>query len=720
VHIEQTVAAAFGLTDYSGERPRDALTAHLRDRHCLLVMDNCEHLAGDVGSLIYDLLRVAPDLHVLATSREMLGNVGEHVVHVPPLVVPEAFDPSRNPSGEALELLRLRAAAVGAPIATGDVGAAAELCRRLEGLPLAIELAAGRLPALSVSSVLDRLDNRFQLLTGGSPYGQATHQSFQQVLDWSYQLCSEPESRLWERVSVFTGGFELRAVEEVCSGDGVEQGEVLDLISGLVRRSLLIVDRRSPYLRSRYRILETLRQYGLRILSERGDERTFRERHRDYYRRMAASAALDWYSSRELEWLEWTRTDLTNLRSAMSYSHDNGSAVIITEMAINIFKLRGWLFIGWPGEGRTWLQRALELEMNPSNPLRVMATVLTGVINLFLGDTQTANAMLAEVRAAVGGQEEFSPVLGMLEGLHALFVEADPISPSMLKRVIDSFQEHGVPAADVAMLEQLWAIGSSFCSSGDVALAASQRHLENALSRGAEWEISWAKFGVGLAHIRRGDTPRALSFIRESIRLQQDMNDQWGIAWGTHSVAWALAGDLTESRNADPRKAADVAEQIARVLGGAQRLRERLGVRLEGMMPFHNATIAAEEAAQRVLGQSSYAQAFEQGSCRHLGDSHGFQQIYATALGEHLARDGKPEKRLEVPIGDSLTPREREVSELVSQGLSNLQIARKMMISDRTVQTHVGNILNKRGLRNRQEIAVWFTRAKSDTQHPAQ
>jgi DNA-binding CsgD family transcriptional regulator len=191
------------------------------------------------------------------------------------------------------------------------------------------------------------------------------------------------------------------------------------------------------------------------------------------------------------------------------------------------------------------------------------------------------------------------------------------------------------------------------------------------------------------------------------------MKDQWGIAWGTHSVAWALAGDLARPGGADRRKV-DVAEQIARVLGGAQRLREQLGVSIEGIAPFHHATVAAEKASQRVLGQSRYAHIFEEGSCRHLDGLHGLRQIYATALGDHLELEGKTQKRAEVAGSESLTPREREIARLVSQGLSNSEIGRRLVISDRTVQTHVGNILSKQGLRNRQEIAVWFIRAESD------
>jgi predicted ATPase/DNA-binding CsgD family transcriptional regulator len=717
VLVEQSVAAAFGLTDYSGERPRDAIVAHLRDRHCLLVMDNCEHLVGEVGSLIYKLLRSCPGLHVLATSRESLGIVGEHVVQVPPLIVPGVDDLLEGPGSEALELLQMRAGAVGAPLALDDLSAAAELCRRLEGLPLAIELAAGRLSALSVGSVLERLDNRFQLLTGGSPHEQATHQSFQQVLDWSYQLCSEPERLLWERVSVFIGGFDLRAVEVVCSGDGIERHEVLDLISGLVRRSLLAVDRRSHRNQSRYRILETLRQYGLQALVDRGDDAAFRQRHLDYYRRMTATAALDWYSPRELDWLSWAQVDLPNLRSAINHSFAKSDLVAFAEIAINLMKLRTWFFVGWLGEGRAWLERTLELSLEPSDPLRTTAVVLAGVLSLCQGDAQAGSAFLTEAHTLTADQPDFSPACGFLDGLHALYVESDPRSIEILKRVIDTLRRSGAPETDVVMIELNWAIAVGFCGDGEAALAASHEHLDHAMAAGAEREISWAHWSVGLAHIRRGDYEQALTRSREAVQRQRDIGDRWGIVWSTHSVAWALGTQLnSDSQMTGPDKI-KLAEQIARVLGGTGRLREQFGVRLEGLAPFNTATVVAESAARRIINEEAYVRAFTQGSFHQYDDSQAFQHIFATTLGRSVPEPEDDVRRTQSePNSDRLTARENEVAELVAQGLKNREIARRLVVSDRTVQTHVGNILSKQGLRNRQEIAVWFIRANPDAE----
>jgi DNA-binding CsgD family transcriptional regulator len=643
------------------------------------------------------------------------------VLHVPPLVVPEVDDLSGDPGGEALELLRLRAAAAGAPLDAGDLRLAAELCRRLEGLPLAIELAAGRLPTLSVGSVLERLDNRFLLLTGGSPHARATHQSFQQVLDWSYQLCSEPERLLWERVSVFIGGFDLRAVEEVCSGDGIARDDVLDLISGLVRRSLLVVDRRSHRTRSRYRILETLRQYGLQALADRGEDATFQQRHLDYYRRTAATAALDWYSPRELDWLDWAQADLPNLRSAMNRSLAQGDPIACAEIAINLIKLRIWFFIGWPSEGRVWLERTLEPSLDPADPLRTVVVVLAGIMSLCQGDAHAGGAFLAETHTLTADQREFSPAHGFIDGLYALYVESNPRSIGILEKVVDTLRRDGTPETDVVMIEQLWATAVSFCGDGTAALAASQKHFDNAVSRGAEWQISWAHWGVSLAHIRRGDFESALTFTREAIRRQQNIGDRWGIVWSTHSVAWALGTQLNSDSQMAERRSVEVAEQIARVLGGARRLREQSGVRLKGIAPFNTATVAAESAARKVLDEEAYTRAFTQGSFRQLDDSQAAQHIFATALGQDLPEpeDDVPRTQRD-PYSERLTARELEVAELVTQGLSNPEIARRLVVSDRTVQTHVGNILAKQGLRNRQEIAVWFIRTNLDARHPSE
>lgn len=712
--VEQTIAEALGLIDFSSVRPRDALAEHLRDRHCLLVVDNCEHLVEEVGGLLSDILRGANNLHVLATSREVLGCVGEYVVHVPPLTIRDVDDSPSTPPGEALELLQQRAIAAGSPIVDAELPLALELCRQLDGIPLAIELAAGRLDTLSIQEVLDRLDDRFRLLTRGARHGPATHRTLRRVMDWSYHLCNDKEKLLWERISIFAGGFDLKSAEDVCAGPGIGQSDVLDILSGLVRQSVLLVEPRPQG--TRYRLLETLRQYGLQSLANRGNEPVYRRRHRDHFRRMAAEAADDWFSQREIEWLEWARADLPNLRAAMDFSLTDIDTDASLEMAVNLTRLRIWFFNGWPGEGRAWLQRGLKQDVEQIGPLRLTATAFAGWISLCQGDSQAAGAFLEQCQQAIGNHCEAPPAVGFLEGAYALIVDSDVRAIVMLEHVLQALESARAPDADRAMIELFWSIAAGFLGDRETALAASQQHLENALEHRAEWQISWAQWVSGLAQIRHADGRRALAMIRESLRRQRDMNDRWGTVWGTHEVAWGLAALLSGRERLDEGDIARNAEQIARVLGGAQRLRADAGVQLVGLGPYNTATMKAESVALRVLGEDAYLRAFEEGSFSHLNSEQTYQHILAAALGEEVeSRRGVVKPTTHDPRNERLTIRESEIASLVAEGLSNPEIARKLVISDRTVQSHVGNILNKLDLRNRQEIAVWFTRTYPET-----
>jgi DNA-binding CsgD family transcriptional regulator len=450
----------------------------------------------------------------------------------------------------------------------------------------------------------------------------------------------------------------------------------------------------------------------LQALIDRGHDAIFQQRHLDYYRRMTATAAVDWYSPRELEWLGWAHADLPNLRSAMNHGIAVGDPVACVQIAISLMKLRTWFFVGWLGEGRAWLERTLELGLEPSDPLRTTAVVLAGVLSLCQGDVEAGSAFLAEAHQLTADQSDFSPVRGFIDGVYSLYVESDHRSIAILKQAIDSLRAGGAPETDVVMIELNWAMAVGFCGDGEAALAASQEHLDHAMAAGALRAISWAHWSVGLAHIRRGDYVQALTRTREAVHQQRDISDRWGIVWSTHSVAWALGTQLNSDSQMNRRKRIELAEQVARVLGGARRLREQFGVRLEGLAPFNAATIAAEAAARGVLDEENYVRAFTQGSFRQLEDSQAFQYIFATTLGQ---RPTEPAGGVRVTqresYSDRLSARELEVAELVTQGLSNPEIARKLVISDRTVQTHVGNILSKQGLRNRQEIAVWFIRA---------
>lgn len=466
--LDRAVSEALGLRDQSARPAAEAVAGHLRDRSLLLVLDNCEHLVEPVAALVLRLVRAAPGLRVLATSRQRLGVPGEHVMTVPSLTVPEAEDevregegtqgdgterdgtkgdgagkaaygygtdrpgaheepaygygtdrpgapvrhgtdgqgtgavppgavtgtvgpgdvigarspaaPGSAPDGaaddpllrfEAVKLLVDRAAG-SAPafrLTARNRRAVAQLCRRLDGIPLAIELAAVRLGAMTAEEVLERLDDRFRLLS--MPQARTAdryRRTLRGVVDWSHELCTAQERLLWHRLSVFSGGFDLEAAEQVCAGEGVAREDVLDLLAGLVDKSIVVVDSSGD--RARYRLLETVRQYGRQRLENEGAAARLRTAHSEFYRLTAVRAGHEWCGPAEVDWLHRLRTELPNIRAALAHcaaEQDRAGAGL--EIAVNLARTRCWFFSSTLGEGRHWLERLLPPE--PEGPRRL-------------------------------------------------------------------------------------------------------------------------------------------------------------------------------------------------------------------------------------------------------------------------------------------------------------------------------------------------------------
>ncbi len=272
--VAGTVAGALGLSDQCPQHPTDALAEYFKDKRALLVLDNCEHLLDACAGLVEALVRAAPKLRVLATSRQPLGVYGESILMVPSLPVPDPDQPASVVRRyEAVSLFAERAAAVlpGFQVTSDNSAALARLCQRLDGIPLAIELAAGQLRMLSLEQILDRLDDHAELLTWESQTGPPRQRTLRAAIGWSFDLCSPAERAVWARCSVFSGGFDLEAAEEVCSGDGIAREDVLDVVANLVDKSILV--REEDAGRVRYRLPETIRRYGRCRLADSGEER---------------------------------------------------------------------------------------------------------------------------------------------------------------------------------------------------------------------------------------------------------------------------------------------------------------------------------------------------------------------------------------------------------------------------------------------------------------
>ena len=341
-----TVARALGLPDQPGRSTMDTLLRFVRDRQMLVVLDNCEHLLDACAELVVALLGGAPGLTVLATSREPIGVGGEASWRVPSLSLAD----------EAIELFADRARLPG-PVSPSPMTTPrrwAEICRRLDGMPLAIELAAARVRALSLSEILDSLHDRFRLLTGGARTAVRRQQTLRASVDWSHALLTEPERVLFRRLAVFLGGFDLDAAQAVAGGGDVERYQVLDQLTLLVDKSLVVAEDSRG--RTRYRLLETVRQYALEKLGESGEADAVRARHRDHYTAMAA--LLDAPAGSDYEQrIEQAETEIDNLRAAFAWSRENSDVELALALASSLQPL--WHARGRLREGLAWFDAAL-------------------------------------------------------------------------------------------------------------------------------------------------------------------------------------------------------------------------------------------------------------------------------------------------------------------------------------------------------------------------
>src|SRR5208282_6012716 len=351
----QTVASVLGLKEQPGESLTQTLTKHLASRLLLLVLDNAEHLLAACAQLADVVLRQCAQVVILATSREQLGIAGELTYRVPSLSVP---DPEQHATPEELSTyestrLFVERARLQRPhfaVTAKNAPALASVCHRLDGIPLAIELAAPRVRSMSVEEVNRRLDQRFSLLTGGSRTALPRHRTLRSAIDWSYDLLNEAEQALLCRLSVFSGGWTLEAAEKVCSGEGVEDVEALDLLTSLADKNLVVADEQDGA--TRYRLLESVRQYARDRLRE-GDEARWQSQHLAYFLTLAEEAEPQLTGSDQQAWLDRLEAEHENLRSALLFRHDRGCFARTLRLAAALWRF--WWLRGYLSEGRTWL-----------------------------------------------------------------------------------------------------------------------------------------------------------------------------------------------------------------------------------------------------------------------------------------------------------------------------------------------------------------------------
>jgi len=416
--LPQAILSALGVKDQSGKKTLELLKTYFQEKTALIVLDNCEHLISASARVVNELLRAAPRIKVLASSREALGVRGEASYPVPSLTLPNLKHLPDIESLSQYETVRLfidRALLV-APHFVVDKEKApflAQICHRLDGIPLAIELAAARVKVLSVEQISKRLDDRFRLLTGGVRTALPRQQTLRALIDWSYDILDENEQLLLRRLSVFAGGWTLEAAEEVCEGDGIDSYDVLDLLTQLVNKSLVVVMEGSQGGETRYRMLETIRQYARDKLAETGKGESIRDRHLAYFVKMAEQAEPELFRSNQGLWLKRLDAELDNLRTALEWALTKD---IEAGLRIVSTPWRFW-YRKYMGEAATWLDQLFSDIGLIAPEIKAKALQVRSDFGLYTSNTDTAIAWAQE---SLSLYRELDDQKGIANGLFLL------------------------------------------------------------------------------------------------------------------------------------------------------------------------------------------------------------------------------------------------------------------------------------------------------------
>ncbi|MGK5552393.1 LuxR C-terminal-related transcriptional regulator [Actinomadura kijaniata] len=683
--LAQTVAERLELLDQEPAAALDVLVAHLADRRMLLVLDTCEHLVDAVALLSETLLRSAPGLLVLATGRQPLEVPGEHTVVVAPLSCPKA------PAGpcESMELFADRAAAVvpGWRVTDANRDAVALLCHRLDGIPLAIELAAVQLRALSVEQLLDRFGDRL-VLARGRRTSLPRHRTLRTAIDWSHELCTPGERLLWARLSVFAGDFDLESAEHVCRDDA-DDGElpaehVLDTLAGLVAKSVVLrVERDGD---ARYRMLDTLREYGAERLAELGQRERTRERAFDWFAGQVHRAREELATAAQPGWLRWFRDEQANVRAVLDHALRDGDGSGLYPVFLGFCRILA--LQGLIGEARHWLRRLLDVAA-PDRTCAAEALALGGLLATLQDDLDEGRAMVARAAGRAGDDPAGLAYVRQVQGTIELYSDRMPEAARLLAEAERLHRAAGsrdvlVPIAGVFLSAAHSLAGDT--GEGERHAAAIVREAEDS---GEQWCLSYGLCMRALARLLAGDPAAALPHARAALAVKDGLEDRLGVALALDITGACLIG--TGGFGAG-----------VRLFGAGDRLRTFIGTALFGRQ---HAQLRAfyEKSARDGLGDAAFTAAFTAG--RSLDTA----RAVAEALGE------APER----PAGRrALTRREREVAALVAGGLSNREIAERLVISKRTVDSHLEHILGKLGFTSRVQIATWHAeRSPEEGEH---
>ncbi|MBP2323539.1 non-specific serine/threonine protein kinase [Kibdelosporangium banguiense] len=598
--LPQTIADVLGIQDGSARPLLDTVSGYLEDKRLLLVLDNCEHLVDACAILADRLLRTAPDLRILASSRHALRAAGEHLLEVAPLPVPDLNQAQRRPTRyAAVRLFGERAAAAlpGFRVGAGSRDTVARICHRLDGIPLAIELAAVRVRAMPVHQILRRLDDYFEFLAEGSRASIPRLRTLRATIDWSFDLCSVEEQDMWARASEFIGGFDLNAAETVCAGEDIAREAVLDLVDNLVSKSILT--RVDGTAMARYRMLEPIRQYGQERLASSGHRTTVRTRHRDHYGRLAKQAERAWLGAQELEHYAQLQCEHANLRAGLEFCLTESTeekAGLDIGSALWIY----WFLSCSHTEGRYWLDRALEANPQPS-PARAKALWINAWLALMQADTAAALSMVGESRRSAQRLDAESALGHALRvaGLATFFQDDVPGGAMLLDEALDCFRAAGDRSGVWITLLQLAGM-TAILGEPQRAVDLGEECVDLSHTR-AHLSRSWALWGLAISRWLIGDREGAGGLVREVIRINHRPSNRWSLVHSIEILGWITAAEGQYRR-------------AARLLGAADPIWRSTGVlpgTLRHLAPSHH---QCEQQTRQSLGDETFTLAFREGT----------------------------------------------------------------------------------------------------------
>jgi non-specific serine/threonine protein kinase len=600
--VIQSVAQILGIKELPGKPLSETLSDHLASKQVLLVLDNAEHLLGACVELAAGILRRGARVSMLVTSRERLGMTGELTYRVPSLTVPDPeakVTPEALPVYEGVRLFVERAKLLRPhfTITNDNAGAVASICHRLDGIPLAIELAAPRLRSMSVEEVSKRLDHRLALLTAGAHAPLPRHRTLRAMIDWSYDLLSDVEKSMLQRLAVFAGGWTLEAAEQVCTGDGIEASAVIDVLASLLDKSLIGADELDGT--TRYRMLETIRHYAHGRLREIGEEAQWCDSHLAHFLALGERSFVELAGANQQPWLQHLAADHDNFRAALTWSAAaTGKAEEGLRVAIAL--TRFWIIRCYLAEARGWLTRLLAI-VPSTHPRKERARGLNmvGIFAQDQGDLAAADAFHREALALFRELDDPKGISAALNNIGCIAIEQARYSEA--EAAFDEALELDRRVGDQRNAAlTLLNLGVVARARGDLALARGR--FEEALPMlheiGDRHGTAEVLYSLGHVECEQGNYPLAEIRLRESVTMSLELADRNGIAQGLECLAKVAVGT-------------DAPARAARLWGTAERVREEIGQpMLMNHRPSYNRAVAA---ARTALGDDAFALALREG-----------------------------------------------------------------------------------------------------------